>query len=78
MPGEMTAVSSRMQYLLSTWMDTQMDSRLTDAKGCTCSEAAALFLISKYAPGVFLNLSFCKALSHLALVIFLALYLLYG
>lgn len=48
---------------------------LEDARS---SEAAVLFLTSKYASGTFLNLGFCTALSHLALVILLALYLLYS
>lgn len=42
------------------------------------SEAAVLFLTSKCASGTFLILGFYTALSHLALVILLALYLLYS
>lgn len=58
-------------------MGEQMDSQLLHAKGCTLSEEAVLFVfISKSTSGVFVYMGFCRALSHLALVILLTLYLL--
>lgn len=50
----------------------------TDAEGRARSDGTILFLISKYAPGVFLSLRLCTALSLPALGILQTLYLLYS